>query len=522
MGSKISTPGRDPGDRTADQDEHAQPRPAKRRRVENEYDGFPLYETYANSKRALRIEILKVSHKDAPRVKNGIMNGLVAPDVKSVTTIKARCKLSIWGGQGGHQVMLHVDSQVCDIRIYKNPAGSSPMARFCSIKPFHIPDEKIFLERDDDSVFGLASSYSFQIELESAGDPNWPPSELVSMDEDSLYNRGLPRRQWMLTAHIADIFGTNRNRKTMRLRVKKNPNHEVSTNFLMDVDVRWVTNISSQQLAMREQTKDVLPSIIVIDPNEPARPTPVDVTITNGNGVIPLATNCVNGVNGVNGHVVNGEVERASLNGQQLNGIMIPDTSDELLLAEGETTPSRSRRARQDINYNVKQMWNTAVGKETRKRRKLSSEEQAQLDEHTITYILPPEQVQTEGFGCLLCGAENERLSQLRAHYLSHPQYDFIFEFRPKGGYCVTVKPAANGLGSPLRPKIYQLGLPIRPLDLDKYVSGDESWISSRLGPEDGREVEVPDFSKGKPLQVFFFPFFFLPSPLFIVNITNQ
>ncbi|KAK4165051.1 hypothetical protein QBC43DRAFT_209483 [Cladorrhinum sp. PSN259] len=484
MGSKASVQTKDSGDRRPDQEEDA--RAVKRRRIQNAYDGFPLYENYAKSQRALRIEILKVSHKDAPRVKNGIMNGLVPPNVRDVTQIKARCKLSIWGGQGGHQVMLHVDSQVCDIKVFKNPAGSSSMARFYSIKPFHIPDEKIFLERDDDAVFGLASSYSFQIELESAGDPNWPPSELVAMDDDSLYNRGLPRRQWMLTAHIADIFGTNRNRKTMRLRVRKNPNHEVSTNFLMDVDVRWVTNISSQ-LAMGEQTKDVLPSIMVIDPNEPPRPV-VDLTVSENGVAAPTpATNGVNGLNGINGHLVNGEAERLFQNGHTP-----PDTPEEVVLAEGETTPSRSRRSRQDINYNVKQLWSKAIGKEARKRRKLSTEEQAQLDEHTITYLLPPEQVQTEHFGCLLCGAENERLSQLRAHYLSHPQYDFEFQPRAKGGYCVTVKPSADGPeGSPLRPKIYQLGLPVRPLDLDKLVEGDESWVAERMGPENDKLVQV-------------------------------
>jgi hypothetical protein len=360
------------------------------------------------------------------------------------------------------------------------------MARFSSIRPFHIPEEKIFLERDDDSIFGLANCYSVLVELESAGDTNWPPNDLIPVsDEDTFYNRGLPSRQWVLTASIADIF-SSRNRKSARLRVKKKPHNDAVTNFIMDMDVRWLTPISSQR-TVKEQTKDILASIRVFDPNEPATPL-ADVNVNSANGI-----NGVNGVNGMNGShqesLVNGEAEKMVKG--QTNG-SLADPADEL--AEGELTPGRSRRTRLDINYNVKQMWRNAVGQETRKRRKLS-DEQSQMDEHTITYLLPPEQVQTDKFGCLLCGAENERLSQLRAHYLSHPQYDFHFEFRPKAGYCVTVKPNSNSHDSPLRPKVYQLGLPVKPLDLDKFVSGDDSWVTSRLGPDNGREI----FSESGP-----------------------
>lgn len=468
MGNKASLQSRDAGDRLAEDADGAQ-RAAKRRRIDSEYDGFPLFENHATAQRALRIEVLKISHKDSPRVKNGIMNGVVAPNVRDIVQIKARCKLTICGHKGGEQVVLHVDSQVCDIRVFKNPAGSAPMARFSSIRPFHVPEEKIFVERDDDSVFGLAKCYSVLVELESAGDANWPPVDLVpANDEDTFYSRGLPPRQWVLTASIPDIFNS-RNRKSVRLRVKKQPRSDSTTNFLMDMDVRWMTAISSQQ-TMKEHTKNVQPSIMVVDPNEPPAP------LANGN---------VNGITSMNGHhpesQANGEVGKRA-NGT--NGVVTDNPED---LAEGELTPGRARRTRQDINYNVKQMWNNAVGKETRKRRK--GDEQNQLDEHTITYLLPPEQVQTDRFACLLCGAENERLSQLRAHYLSHPQYDFHFELRPKTGYCVTVKRSASGNSSPLRPRVYQLGLPVKPLDLDKYVDGDESWVTSRLGPDNGREV---------------------------------
>ncbi|KAL2160328.1 hypothetical protein VTH06DRAFT_1501 [Thermothelomyces fergusii] len=451
--SSSSSHPRDAGDKAAENGDEAG-RAAKRRRIDNDYDGFPLFEQYGTAQRALRIEVLKISHKDSPRVKNGILNGVIAPNVRDVVHVRARCKLTICGHKGGEPVVLHVDSQVCDLRIFKHPAGSSPMARFSSLRPFHIPEEKIFLERDGDAVFGLASSYSVLVELESAGDANWPPADLVPVsDEDTFYNRCLPSRQWVLTATIADLF-SSRNRKDVRLRVKKQPLADAATNFLLDMDVRWLTPISSRQRP-RPPAKDIVASISVFGSGEADAP-PVD-----GN-TKPHAL-----PNGTDGHrhesQANGEGEHAP-NGTQANGTAA-DAAEEL--AEGELTPGRSRRARQDINYNVKQMWNNAVGKETKKRRKLG-DEHGHPDEHTITYLLPPEQVQTDRFACLLCGAENDRLSQLRAHYLSHPQYDFCFEFKPKTGYCVTVKPNASNHGSPLRPRVYQLGLPVKPLDLDK------------------------------------------------------
>jgi len=486
-------------------------RAAKRRRLDNNYDGFPLFEDHGSCSRALRIEVLKIFHKDSTRYKNGIMNGLVALNVKDVAHVKARCKLTISGPQGGQQVVLHVDSQVCDLKVFKNPACSSPMVRFASLEPFRIPEDKIYVERDDDAVFGLAKNYSVFIELESAGDPNWPPLDLVPNinDEDAFFNRGLPARQWVMTASIADIFNS-RNRKEIQLRVKKQPLQDLPTNFRIDVDVRWYTPISSQ-LVMRSQEKDVQPSITVFDPNEPIRAALVNGNANGINGVSAAVD--ANGINGI--HIINGVngadamtgiethpepplpvgVDKVSL--ELTNGVS-PDASEEP--AEGELTPSRARRTRQEVNYNVKQMWNTAIGKEpSRKRRRVIDEDNGQVEEHTITYILPPEQVQTQRFGCLICGAENDRFSQLRAHYMSHPQYEFNFELKPKGT-VVTVTSSASD-STPLRPRIYQLGLPVKPLDLDRYVEGDYSWVNSRLGPDDGRDV-LAKFPHVKAQQV--------------------
>jgi len=476
-------------------------RAAKRRRLDNDYDGFPLFEDYANTTRALRIEVLKIFHKDSMRFKNGPMNSLVALDYKAIAHVKARCKITLSSRQAGQPVVLHVDSQVCDLSMFKHPANNSPIVRFSSFKPFTIPEDKIYIQRDDDAVFGLADMYTVLIELESAGDPNWPPLDLVSIsEEDAFYDRSPPARQWVLMAGIPNILST-RIRNEIPIVIKKQTLADAATNFRMDVDVRWLTPISSQ-LVGRLHDKDIQPSITVFGIHEPI-PAPItnghvgSIDIINGlNGV-----NGINGMNGVNGFHLHQE---PSVNGAEklLNGHVTDisvDQADEL--AEGETTPNRPQRARPAVNYNDRENMAKQLGKQPRKRRRQDEENGPQVDEHTITYLLPPEQVQTERFGCLICGAENDRLSQLRAHYMSHPQYEFNFEVRPKAGCVVTVTPTAGDGAVPLRPRVYQLGLPVKPLDLERYVDGDNSWVNSRLGPDDGRDI-LAKFPHVKAQQV--------------------
>ncbi|KAK3951501.1 hypothetical protein QBC32DRAFT_214872 [Pseudoneurospora amorphoporcata] len=465
--------------------------PAKRRR-RNDNNGFPLYEDpCGDSPRCLRIEVLKIIHEDSPRIKNGVSNGMVAPNVRDTANMRARCKLSIYGHNGNEKVLLHVDSQLCELKVYKNPAAASThMARLYAIEAFDIPEDKIYLERDGhDPAFGFADSYSVLIEIESAGDPNWPPSSLIpAKGEEDPSARNLPPRQWALFAQLPDIFHT-RNRKTTRLKARIQQNRETPTDFVMDIDVRWQTSISSQ-LTGNQNPKEIMPSITVIDPWAPKKPLS-ELPVTGSNGV-----------NGINGHhhdpTFNDEATK--MGNWEVNGTSTADAGEELL--EGDLTPNRSRRHRTEVNYNVRQLWNTAVGKSPRKRRR-DDDEHAQLDEHSVTYVLPPEEgrerkaLHANKLSCLVCAAEHERISQLRAHFSCHPEFDFKFE-QKKGLYLVAVQRVGAVVGntssttasaSPLKPGskiIYSLGLPVKPLDLAKFVDGDDSWVRSRLLPDHG------------------------------------
>lgn len=490
MGIKLSSPSRQPGDKFLDHDDDHYHRPAKRRRFAanspesgagvDDLDGFLLPGDRDKVEKALRIEVLKIDHKDSSRVKfSGIFNGLIPPQVKDVTDSTARCRISISCQRNDERVMLHVDSQICTIKTFKNPVGPSRTSRIYLPQPFHVPQEKILIERDDDDVFGLAESYTVLVELESAGDPNWPPLNLAPPNDDEhvFYNRGAQSsRQWVLSASIAEMF--NRNRKAVALRLKKRkPQPDVLTDYVLDVDVRWTSGLSSSRMARRLE-KDVMPSITVIHPSEVLPPDP---PVTNGVAII-------NDLDGhVNGDLVNGDA--GALANGHVNGDVLDDADEQ---AEGELTPSRSRRARHQINYNLKLLSDQAAGKERRRRRKAAGEKTDHADDCRITYLLPPEQFSVDDFSCCLCGAPHQSLSQLRAHLLGHEKYDFEFDLRPKGGYHVSVAhihTSGSGAVSPLRSKVYQLGRPMRPFDLEKFLDGDDSWITSRLGPDNDRDL---------------------------------
>lgn len=487
MGNKPSTQSRVPAhesdvrfadhNQQSDQDfDDTCQHPAKRRRL-NSNDGFPLYEDPdGDTPRCLRIDVLKIIHKDSPRVKNGGSNGTGA----AIANMRARCKLSIYGHNGDEKVLLHVDSKLCGLRVYRNPtAASTHMARLCDIKAFYIPEDQIYLERNgDDPAFGFADSYSVQIEVESAGDPSWPPRSLFpTTGEEDPSVRNLPPRLWTLSAEIPDIFRM-RNRKSAKLKARMQQNRDTPTDYLADIDVRWSTSISSQ-LTGNQKPKEIMPSITVIDPWAAKK---------------PLSELPVNGTNGINGRphdpMTNGEAGKTV--NWEVNGTSAADAGGELV--EGDLTPNRSKRHRTDINYNVRQLLNTALGKSPRKRRRDDDEQHPLLDEHTVTYVLPPEtlgpneepiRVPCSKLCCLVCGAEHNRISQLRAHFSCHPDYVFNFE-QKRGMYVVEVRtlPEFPPKSSPWEvSKLFNLGLPLTQLDLTKYVNGDDSWVKSRLLP---------------------------------------
>lgn len=440
-------------------------RPAKRRRYENspdsgigqDIDGFVLHEDPVDIPRAMDINVLGLLHRDVSRAKqNGLSTGHVVVAANNDVETRARCKITITtpGRTPDDAQVLYCDSQLVNIRSSQDSDGVCRFARVYLPEHFNVSEEKIYVERDDDTVFDLADTYTVKVELQSAGDDNWPPLDLADkVFDDVPMSRSLPRH-WTLAAEIPNFM--ERNRRLGVLKLYKGSGPEVKLDYFLDVRVTWTTPLPAKQLS-RERERAYLAAIANGGQQEDSMP------LTNGH---------TNG--NINGHLTNGHSN------------LIDDDLEED--AEVELTPSRSLRVRGSTNYNLKDLSAKAQGRAPRKRAKNADVKKA--DAERILYRLPREavpvrEVVVDGYSCCVCHASHESLPQLRAHLFGHTQYKFEVSVVPgKSGYQLDVSCVADNPGALLRPKVYQLGKPTKLFDLDKYVEGDESWVTSRLGPD--------------------------------------
>ncbi|KAG6360667.1 hypothetical protein INS49_011732 [Diaporthe citri] len=281
-------------------------RPAKRRRfaesspdsgIGQDIDSLLLPSEPGEIQRAVRIEVLKIAHKDLahPRL-NPALNGTIPPATKDATSIRARCKITITTARHtpGEVRSLYCDSQICTIKTFQNLAGLSQMARVYLPQPFHIPEEKIYVERDDDAVFDLADQYSMFLELESAGDRNWPPLNLVNTnsDEDVFLAHSTTSRHWTLAAEIPKIIDGGR--RSGFLRLHKGAGQGARTDFVLDIDVRATTALPERPLW-----------------NNRERISPYSAALADQQDEPPPVTN---------GHVNGAQVDGNLLNGNLTNG----------------------------------------------------------------------------------------------------------------------------------------------------------------------------------------------------------
>lgn len=455
-------------------------RPAKRRRfmesspdsgIGQEVGGFVLHEDPVDIPRAMKINVLRLVHKDLSRAKQtGVSNGIISATNKEIET-RARCKISITtpGPTSNDTQLLYCHSQVVNIRTSQDADGICRTARVELPQRFDVPEEMIYVERVDDTVFDLADVYAVKVELQSAGDDNWPPLNLAASGIPMVSSSA---RHWTLEAEIENVL--ERNRRLGAMKLCRAFGFGEKTDFYMDIDVRWATALPAKHVST-EQERILLPSIA----NGERDP----LSLTNGH---------VNG--NINGHLTNGH-----------SNFIDEDLEQE---AEGELTPGRSRslRVRGSTNYNLKELSAKAQGRAPRKRAKLTDLKKA--DSERVLYRLPKEagpvkEVVVDGFSCCVCHAAHDSLAQLRAHLLSHTQYKFELNAIPgRPGLQLDVSCVADNSGGSMFLKAYQLGKPTKAFDLDKYVEGDDSWVTSRLGPNnDICPVAVPGARKNSQSQ---------------------
>lgn len=464
-------------------------RPAKRRRfmesspdsgIGQEVDGFVLHEDPVDISRAMKINVLRLFHKDLSRARQNALlpndNATAANKDIGTTQTRARCKITITtpGPTPGDAQLLYCDSQMVDIRTSQEFDGICRTARVELPQHFHVPEEKIYVERVDDAVFDLADTYAVKVELQSAGDDNWPPLDLARTAFDDMSLLRSPPRHWTLEAEIPNVLERNRRLGVMKLCKGSGPG--TKTDFFVNIDVRWATALPVKHTGKEpERIRDYLGPIANVERE-----------------LLPLINGHVNG--NANGHLTNG------------HSSMVEDELEED--AEGELTPGRSLRVRGSTNYNLKDLSAKAQGRAPRKR--IKNAEGKKADSERVLYRLPKEaipvkEVVVDGFSCCVCHAAHESLAQLRAHLFSHSQYRFEPSANTgKSGHQLDVYCVADNSGNVLRPKVYQLGRPTKPFDLDKYVEGDDSWITSRLGPSND-DGQMASGGARKPLQAKWF-----------------
>ncbi|KAF4463532.1 hypothetical protein FALBO_9657 [Fusarium albosuccineum] len=486
MGVSLSTPKHLPG-----HDDGAPPQ--KRRRLSspdsldiNRYLGSP--EDSLEGRSALRVEVLKVFHKDSKKVR-----ALQAPVVpRDVTTTKGRCRITVSDLSEGFTHILYRSCKRCDIITYKNPVGPHRVARIDLTQPFFVPEESVLVNRQDDKSLDFSDLYKLDVELESTNDGSWPPLDshdfgIPPNDQGPLSDAA--KQHWILHSQFDGVFGRSKN--PVRLATGHHPQRPSrTTDYVMDVDLRWTGS--------RPIPKGSKPCITAIDPDAKPYTTgqlePIPDDQLNGVSIV----NGVDGINGVNG-LHDTEIMDVANGVNGANGVVdlghddLPHELDDEV--DGEQTPNRARRTRQarKPNYNLKLLSDQAQGKDPKKRPRAT---QTVAAEGRVTYFLPVDQPVCLSFWkCITCGCPNDSLLLLQAHLQHyHPTYDYVLDTASQGPqFRVTHR--LEAVGTPT--KTYQLGKPMpKPFNLEGYVAGDQSWVTARIGPENNDE---PVRSPSKP-----------------------
>ncbi|KAG6017049.1 hypothetical protein E4U43_002453 [Claviceps pusilla] len=425
-------------------------RSAKRRRISSpesfDIDHLIASPRMSDSGSTLRIEVLKILHKDSKKVKS--YQGAAPRDF---LTSKARCKVTIFDTSSGAPQVLHCQSQMCDLITFANPAGPHRIARIDMPRPFFVPHDSILVNRPDDGGFDLSDSYELLVELEAANTPHWPPLNAhdFGIPSESLYPPWGSAQHWILSSKFDSVFGRLKNPLNLSARY---PAEESSfqTNYVMDIDLRWTAGFK----AFRKLDKGFKHCITAVDPDaadsDDLLGSRGDVTAANGTRHDTTAP--------------------------------IGDAKDQDEELAGDQTPSRSLRAREKNKiYNLKVLSDQQLGKE-RKQRARNLNDAA--NEGRIQYVLPTYQpVSLDYYRCINCGVYHESLDQLQLHLqISHPTYAYTLESSNDDGPLFRVSALQGPTVSPQ--KTYNLGRNIKPFHIRSVVSGDQAWHMSRLGPD--------------------------------------
>lgn len=362
--------------------------------------------------KALRVEVLKITQPRGPGVPNAEApaknNDVAAPPAKKdqeAARIRCRCKLTIYRAPRPREIrILYCDSQVCGVKVSAEAETGQRMARVYLAKPFHIPAEKLYVLREDDGMFALEDSYFISIELESAGDPHWPPHSLIGANP-----QGDPKddgKHWVLSAQTTYQF--EKHRTTAPVKIRRQPGMEADLGLVLDIDLRWSTN----------------------HPGAPFQPktleSPTEAKVTTNGALEPLSSDQLNkstesfaAVRAGDGH---------------------EPLEDELDDHGEAVTPTRALRQKKKQIYNLKALSDKARGRGLKEQKQQAKTAENGLEPGRVTWMLPQlGQVTTADFGCIRCYATHFSHKQLMQHTEDHPEYKFRLDVSGRHGTRILI-----------------------------------------------------------------------------------
>lgn len=300
--------------------------------------------------------------------------------------------------------------------------------------------------------FGFADKYSIKVFLESKGSSvTWPGMALTSSSDakpisDLIAEGAIVHEDVYLYARTNPWLSAEQHSKTDLFAVHKATKQKIS--YSLNMMIRWALPNQLNELTLRSANQVSMSQFIPApSPAPPESPRKIEI-------------------------------------------IMAPES------------PGDSRATRRRCNvptYNLKALSSIAQGRSPRAPRTQRSKSEQHIPENggiTVTYCFGKaeaaesgikRETTIEGLKCPFCLSRNRSLDELRLHLnTDHSAYKFHLR-RPNPPRIAFFIELAKGsrpgsLNMPERSRIIQLGRSMTLFDLEKHLSGDESWIKARRG----------------------------------------
>ena len=442
--------------------------------------------TPANFKKALRLEIAGLIHKDPVQDEEStnFAKGRRRP-------IDVKCRLSValfFAKNDDNKEKPRSDDYTeafrklafCTLRTTINDEGAVHR-EFINLDPFLVPAGEIFVNRKRNyegqftHLFDFAHSYYVLITVEPIGlQKEWPPFDLPSptnrgtmhdgseMDSNPvtnlLENGGATKNDLCLIGRTSDLLDPGRQNRSMILKLAHGSLRQ-KIPYALRLEMKW----SLPSHMSDWSTRDI--KIEIESPRAKISPVP--------------ATN---------------ESVQASPLARRAEDISAPNSPAD-----------RAQRRRSNVpTYNLKALSALQQGKSPRVRksrdiRSRSAQGGLGADGTIVTYtfgkadsadLSTKRETTVTGLRCPFCAVDHSSLDDLTFHLRTiHDSFKFSLRRSNAQRIGFFVELAKHGVrSSPTsvleQARTFQLSQPRSLFDLEKFLNGDESWVKAREGPQ--------------------------------------